>query len=69
MGQPAKEIEHEQRALDDRINEIVAAHGGNWRAAIEVLLLVSDARSASISYGYVRGRSSDEALVETAMVE
>ena len=57
MCEPATEIHQKQRALDERINEIVAAHGGNWRAAIEVLLLVSDARAASISYGYVRGRA------------
>lgn len=51
----AREMEAEQRELDERIDSLVAAHQGDWRAAMEVLLLTGDAVAASLSYGYVRG--------------
>lgn len=57
MAEPQRAIEAEQRDLDERIDDILAAHNGDWRAALETLLIVSDARAATISYGYVRGRA------------
>jgi len=55
VSELAVEIDEEARALDARVDDILASHGGDARAAIEVLLLVSDARARSISRGYVRG--------------
>lgn len=55
MSEAARALEVEQNALDERIDSLVAAHNGNWRAAMEVLLLTGDAVAASLSYGYVRG--------------
>ncbi|MCX5479075.1 hypothetical protein OSH08_08665 [Kaistia geumhonensis] len=55
MSEMAGGIEEGARALDARVDDILATHGGDARAAIEVLLLVSDARARSISRGYVRG--------------
>ena len=49
------EAADEQAALDARIDALLAAHGGDARATIEVLLLVNDARARAISHGYVRG--------------
>ncbi len=43
-------------APPDRIDEILALHGGDARAAIEALLVEAEALRASISYGYVRAR-------------
>ncbi|MCX5513401.1 hypothetical protein C3941_23720 [Kaistia algarum] len=61
MGQPARTAgeEHfaaEQAALDARIDRLVEAHGGDWRAAIEVMLIALDYRTEQIAYGFVRGR-------------
>lgn len=55
VSEPAIEIEEEQRALDARVEDVLAAHGRDARAAIEVLLLVNCATARSISWGYVRG--------------
>lgn len=46
----------EQILLDERIDDIVAMHDGDWRAALATLLIVADARARTISHGYVRGR-------------
>ena len=56
MGARTELVELEQEALDERIDDIIAMHDGNWRSALETLLLVADARAETISYGYVRGR-------------
>ena len=57
MGARTEPVDCEQEALDERIDDIIAMHDGNWRAALETLLLVADARAETISYGYVRGRA------------
>ncbi len=56
MGARTEPVDSEQEALDERIDDIIAMHDGDWRAALETLLLVADARAETISYGYVRGR-------------
>ncbi|HWJ71975.1 MAG TPA: hypothetical protein VNX29_02300 [Kaistia sp.] len=57
MGARTEPVDHEQTALDERIDDIIAMHDGDWRAALETLLIVADARAETISFGYVRGRA------------
>lgn len=56
MGHAEKIIDEEQDALDKRVDNLLDAHNGDARAAIETLLLTADSRAARISLGYVRGR-------------
>ncbi|SHE69722.1 hypothetical protein SAMN02745157_0735 [Kaistia soli DSM 19436] len=56
-GRTANTVDHDQAALDERIDDIIAMHDGDWRAALETLLIVADARAETISFGYVRGRA------------
>ncbi|BCP55824.1 hypothetical protein K32_44410 [Kaistia sp. 32K] len=60
MGRSAEAFEEEQRALDARVESLLAAHRGDPRAVIEMLLLAADSRAERISYGYVRGRLPDQ---------
>jgi replication-associated recombination protein RarA len=61
MGEPAVPILDEaQVALDERINNLLAAHNGDARAALETLLLAVDIRASRISYGFVRGTLPDQ---------
>ncbi|MBZ9934873.1 hypothetical protein LB518_01085 [Mesorhizobium sp. BR1-1-16] len=57
MGARTEPVDPEQTALDERIDDIIAMHNGDWRAALETLLIVADARAETISFGYVRGRA------------
>lgn len=59
MGRPEETID-EQNTLNERVDSLLAAHNGDARATIETLLLAADNRAARISFGYVRGRLSDE---------
>lgn len=61
MGEPIEDGVPAQDALDQRVQNLVAAHNGNPLAAIETLLLAVDARAERISFGYVRGRLPDQA--------
>ncbi len=63
MGARTEPVDSEQEALDERIDDIIAMHDGDWRAALETLLLVADARAETISYGYVRGRAPGMAML------
>jgi hypothetical protein len=56
MGQAAISNDDEQHALDQRVESLLAAHSGDARAVIEVLLMAADQRAERISFGYVRGR-------------
>ncbi len=64
MGALIKADDTEQQALDERIDDIIAMHDGDWRAALETLLIVADARAETISFGYVRGRPPGHLLPE-----
>lgn len=56
MAEAAKRIDSPEQALEARVESLVAAHQGDARAVIETLLLAIDARTARISFGFVRGR-------------
>lgn len=45
-----------QDPMQARIDDILAAHGGDARSAIEMLLVYGDGIADSLSFGYVRGR-------------
>lgn len=45
-----------QRELDARIDRLLGAHGGSWRAGMEALLMALDYRANQIAYGFVRRR-------------
>jgi hypothetical protein len=55
MAQAAERIGSTEAALEARVDSLVAAHQGDARAVIETLLLAIDARTARISFGFVRG--------------
>lgn len=59
MAQAAHPIDPAQSALDQRIDNLMAAHQDDARAVIETLLMTIDARTARISFGFVRGRLPD----------
>jgi hypothetical protein len=59
MAQAAERIDSTEAALEARVDSLVAAHQGDARAVIETLLLAIDARTARISFGFVRGRLPD----------
>lgn len=42
--------------MQERIDDILSAHGGDARSAIEMLLIYGDGVADSLSFGYVRGR-------------
>jgi len=56
MAEPVHPIDPAQSALDQRVDNLLAAHQGDAHAVIETLLLAIDARTARISFGFVRGR-------------
>jgi hypothetical protein len=56
MAEAAKRNDSGEAALEARVESLVAAHQGDARAVIETLLLAIDARTARISFGFVRGR-------------
>ncbi|SHF09609.1 hypothetical protein SAMN02745157_1628 [Kaistia soli DSM 19436] len=64
MGAAAEQSDDVEDGLQRRVDDLVAAHGGDPRAVIETLLLVNDARAAATSYGYVRGRAVGAALLD-----
>lgn len=43
-------------SMQERIDDILEAHGGDARSAIEMLLIYGDGVANSLSFGYVRGR-------------
>lgn len=51
--------------MEARIDEILAAHGGDVRSAIEMLLVYGDGLADSLSFGYVRGRIETEARLRS----
>lgn len=59
MVQAAYPIDPAQSALDQRVDSLLAAHQDDARAVIETLLMAIDARTARISFGFVRGRLSE----------
>jgi hypothetical protein len=59
MAKAAERIDSAEQALEARVESLVAAHQGDARAVIETLLLAIDARTARISYGFVRGSLPD----------
>lgn len=59
MAQAVHPIDPAQSALDHRVDNLMAAHQGDARAVIETLLMAIDARTARISFGFVRGRLSE----------
>jgi hypothetical protein len=56
MSEPARAFEREQTALDARIDGILSAHRGSWRAAMEALLMAYDEMETASSRGFVRNR-------------
>lgn len=56
MAEAAHPIDPAQSVLDQRVDNLMAAHQGDARAVIETLLLAIDARAARISFGFVRGQ-------------
>lgn len=59
MAETAEWIDGAEAALQARVESLVTAHQGDARAVIETLLLAIDARTARISFGFVRGRLQD----------
>ncbi|WP_029074433.1 hypothetical protein [Kaistia adipata] len=59
MAETAERIDSAEAALQARVESLVTAHQGDARAVIETLLLAIDARTARISFGFVRGRLGD----------
>jgi hypothetical protein len=55
MAETAERLDRPGQALEARVASLVAAHQGDAHAVIETLLLAIDARTARISYGFVRG--------------
>jgi hypothetical protein len=45
MARAAEIINAEQKALDERVDNLLAAHNGDLRAVVETLLLATDRRS------------------------
>lgn len=50
------ELTEQERALVERIDQLIEVHGGDLRAVIETLLLAYDDRADQVAFGYVRGR-------------
>lgn len=51
----------ERDGMEERIDDVLRAHGGDARSAIEMLLVYGDGLADSLSFGYVRGRIETEA--------
>ena len=51
----------ERNGMQARIDDVLRAHGGDVRSAIEMLLIYGDGLADSLSFGYVRGRIETEA--------
>ena len=47
--------------MQERIDDILRAHRGDVRSAIEMLLVYGDGLADSLSFGYVRGRIETQA--------
>ncbi|MCX5511961.1 hypothetical protein C3941_07810 [Kaistia algarum] len=56
MGSEAAGSIEERDPMQERIDDVLAAHGGDARSAIETLLLYGDGVVDSLSFGYLRGR-------------
>jgi hypothetical protein len=61
MGAERAEGIDEQDPMQSRIDDVLRAHGGDVRSAIEMLLVYGDGLADSLSFGYVRGRIETEA--------
>jgi hypothetical protein len=55
MAETMERLDRPEQILEARVTSLVAAHQGDAYAVIETLLLAIDARTARISYGFVRG--------------
>lgn len=56
MGEPARAIDEAQQELDARVDGLLEAHAGDWRAVVETLLLAYDQMETAASRGFVRLR-------------
>lgn len=56
MAEHDDDLKPQERALVERIDQLIEVHGGDLRAVIETLLLAYDDRAGQVAYGYVRGR-------------
>lgn len=60
MGEPARAIEQtadeQQQELDQRVDGLLEAHAGDWRAVVETLLTAYDQMDSAASHGFVRQR-------------
>ncbi len=56
MAAPDDKLDDQEKALLERIDQLIEVHGGDLRAVIETLLMAYDDRTEQASSGFVRGR-------------